>query len=100
MTRRLTDKVISLIVEHLERILGATPDAAELLEPSGTLAAAIHLAECEARLDRTHLHYVEAQGVYRHAVLDQLQDHLEDLMDFNWIEDAVNREAAARVMRL
>ena len=38
--------------------------------------------------------------MYRHAVLDHLQDHLEDLMYFNWIEGAVNREAVARVMRL
>ena len=32
------------ILMHLERILGETPGAAELLEPNGTIAAAIHLA--------------------------------------------------------
>lgn len=85
---------------HLERILGAPPDAVDLLEPNEIIAAALHLAECEARLDRAHRHYAEAQGVHRHADLDDLQDHLEDLMSFNWIEDAAKREAAARVMRL
>ena len=88
------------IMVHLERILGVTPDAVALLEPDEATAAALHLAECEARLDRAHRHYAEAQGVNRHADLDHLQDHLEDLMYFNWIEDAAKREAAARVMRL
>ena len=84
------------IMVHLERILGVTPDDVALLEPDEATAAALHLAECEARLDRAHRHYAEAQGVNRHAELD----HLEDLMHFNWIEDAAKREAAARVMRL
>ena len=61
---------------HLERILGAPPDAVDLLEPNEIIAAALHLAECEARLDRAHRHYAEAQGVHRHADLDDLQDHL------------------------
>ena len=85
---------------HLERILGTAPDAVALLEPDEATAAALHLADCEARLDRAHRHYAEAQGVHRHADLDHLQDHLEDLMYFNWIEDAAKREAAERVMRL
>ena len=88
------------IMVHLERILGVTPDDVALLEPDEATAAALHLAECEARLDRahrhSHRHNAEAQGVNRHAELD----HLEDLMHFNWIEDAAKREAAARVMRL
>ena len=88
------------ITLRLEHILGATSGAAELLEPNETIAAALHLAECEARLDWAHRHYAEAKGMHRHAVLDHLQDYVEDLMYFNWIEDAVNREAAARVMRL
>jgi hypothetical protein len=65
---------------HLERIRGVTPDAVALLEPDEATAAALHLAECEARLDRAHRYYAEAQGVHRHADLDHLQDHLEDLM--------------------
>ena len=44
------------ITLHLEHILGATPDAVELLEPNETIAAALHLAECEARLDRARRH--------------------------------------------
>lgn len=73
------------ITLHLQHILGATPGAAELLEPSAATAAALHLAECEACLDPAHQHYADAQGVHRHADLDHLQDHLEDLMYFNWI---------------
>jgi hypothetical protein len=88
------------ITLHLEHILGATPGAAELLEPNETIAVAFHLAECETRLDRAHRHYAEAQGVHRHAVLDHPQDHLEDFMYFDWAEDPARREAAARVMRL
>ena len=70
---------------HLERILGETPDPVALLEPSAATAAALHLAECEARLDRAHRHYADAQGLHRYADLDHLQDHLEDLMYFSWI---------------
>ena len=76
------------ILFHLERILGVVPDAAELLEPNETMAAALELAEREARLDRAHRHYVEAQGAHRHAELDHLQEHLEDYMYFDWVEDA------------
>lgn len=85
---------------HLERILGSPPTARELLSPSGALAAALHLADCEARLDRAHQHYAEAQGKHRQADLDSLQEGLEDLMYFSWIEDDAKREAAARIMQL
>ena len=75
---------------YLERILGARPRAAELLEPGRDLAAALKLAECEARLDRAH----------RHDDFDHLQENLEDLMYFDWIEDRAKRAAARRIMRL
>ena len=88
------------ILLYLERILGARPRAADLLEPGRDLAAALQFAECEARLDRAHRHYVEAQGVHRHDDFDHLQENLEDLMYFDWIEDRVKREAARRIMRL
>ena len=80
--------------------LSRLPNPSRMLLADEATAAALHLAECEARLDRAHRHYAEAQCAHRHADLDDLQDHLEDLMYFNWIEDAAKREAAARVMRL
>ena len=88
------------ILWHLKRILGARPRAADLLEPGRDLAAALQFAECEARLDRAHRHYAAAQDVHRLEDFDYLQEHLEDLMYFDWIEDGAKREAARRIMRL
>ena len=85
---------------HLERILGHRPAQFDLLEPGPELAAALHLADCEARLDRAHAHYVAVQDVHRHTDLDRLQDQLDDILDFNWIDDPLKREAAQRIMRI
>ena len=65
------------ILLYLERILGARPRAADFLEPGRDLAAALQLAECEARLDRAHRHYAAAQDVHRLEDFDYLQEHLE-----------------------
>ena len=88
------------ILGHLERILGARPRSADFLEPGRNLAAALQLAECEARLDRAHRHYAAAQDVHRLEDFDYLQEHLEDLMYFDWTEDGAKREVARRIMRL
>ena len=85
---------------HLERILGHRPAQFDLLEPGPELAAALHLADCEARLDRAHAHYVDMQDVHRHKDFDDLQERLDDMVFFNWITDPFKREAAQRIMRL
>ena len=46
---------------HLTRILGRAPLPGELEAPTPRLAAALRLADCEARLDRAHAHYAAAQ---------------------------------------
>ena len=85
---------------HLERILGRRPTHFDLLDPQPDIAAALHLADCEARLDRAHAHYVKMQAVDRHKEFDHLQDQLDDMVFFTWIKDPFNREAAQRIMRL
>ena len=85
---------------HLTRILGRAPLPGELDAPTPRLAAALRLADCEARLDRAHAHYAAAQPRDRHGDLDHLQEILEDLLYFDWVEDGAKREAAARIMRL
>lgn len=85
---------------HLERILGRRPAQFDLLEPGPELAAAMHLADCEARLDRAHAHYVDMQDVHRHKDFDDLQEQLDDMLNFNWVDDPTKREAAQRIMRL
>jgi hypothetical protein len=88
------------ICRHLERILGHRPMHFELLDPRPDLTAALHLADCEARLDRAHAHYVKMQDVERHKDCDHLQDQLDDMVLFNWITDPFKREAARCIMRL
>lgn len=88
------------IYRYLERILGRKPSHFELLDPQPEIAAALHLADCEARLDRAHAHYIDMQNVERLETFDVLQEQLEDLMYFKWVEDEVTREAARRIMRL
>jgi len=90
----------SHIYLHLERILGRSPTHFDLLDPHPELAAALHLADCEARLDRAHAHYVAVQEVHRCEDLDHLQDQLDDMVHFTWIDDPLKREAAQRIMRL
>ena len=85
---------------HLARILGRAPLPGELDAPTPRLAAALRLADCEARLDRAHAHYAAAQPRDRRRDLDHLQEILEDLLYFDWVEDGAKREAAARIMRL
>ena len=88
------------IYRHLSRILGRRPTQFDLLEPQPDIAAALHLADCEARLDRAHAHYVDMQDVHRHKEFDHLQERLDDMVFFNWITDPFKREAAQRIMRL
>ena len=85
---------------HLERILGRTPTQFDLLEPRPDLAAALHLEDCEARLDRAHAHHVDMQYVRRHKDFDRFQEELDDMVFFNWVTDPFKREAAQRIMRL
>lgn len=40
------------ISRHLSRILGRRPTHFDLLDPQPDIAAALHLADCEARRDR------------------------------------------------
>ena len=88
------------IYRHLNRILGRRPTHFDLLDPQPDIAAALYLADCEARLDRPHAHYVKMQIVDRHREIDHLQDQLDDMVFFNWITDPFKREAAQRIMRL
>ena len=88
------------VLFQLEGILGRKPSTLALLDPDPELLAALRLAECEARLDRAHAHYVEVQDLDRHAELDHIQEHLEDLLYFKWIEDDTTREAARRIMQV
>jgi len=88
------------VLYQLERILGRKPTSLELLDPQLDLLAALQLAECEARLDRAYAHYVEVQDFDRHAELDHIQEHLEDLLYFKWIESDTTREAARRIMQV
>jgi hypothetical protein len=81
----------SLVLVHLKYILGFTPDAGDLIYPTPRLAAAMHLAACEARLDQAHAHYVQAQ-----ADLDHLMDGVEDFLyhgrtNFGEVQEAVSR---------
>ena len=71
------------IYRHLSRILGRRPTHFDLLDPQPDIAAALHLADCEARLDRAHGHYVKMQAVDRHKEFDHLQDQLDDMVFFN-----------------
>ena len=84
----------------MERILGRKPSHFELLDPQPEIAAALHLADCEARLGRAHAHYVDMQNVERLETLEAIQEQLEDLMYFKWVEDETIQEAARRIMRL
>ena len=88
------------VLFQLEGILGRKPSPLALLEPDPELLAALRLAECEARLDRAHAHYVEVQDLDRDAELDHIQEHLEDLLYFKWIESDTTREAARRIMQV
>ena len=85
---------------YLERILGRKPNNFDVLDLQLKIAAAIHLADCEAWLDRAHAHYVDMQNVGRHETLVVIQDQLQDLISFKWLEDEITREAVRRIMRL
>ena len=88
------------VLYQLERILGRKPTSPELLDPQLDLLAALQLAECEARLDKAHARYVAVQDLDRHAELDDVQEQLNDLLYFKWIEDDATREAARRIMKV
>jgi len=85
---------------HLTRILGREPTGLDLGELGPRELAALRLADCEARLDQAHAHYVEVQDRDREPGLDEAVDHLEDLLLFDWVADGAKWEAARRIMRL
>ena len=88
------------VLFQLEGILGRKPSPLAFLDPDPELLAALRLAECEARLDRAHAHHVEVQDLDRHPELDHIQEHLEDLLYFKWIESDTTREAARRIIQV
>ena len=90
----------SLTLAHLNFMLGyRVVDLDEVLV-SPRLMAALHLASCEARLDQAHAHYVEAQGVHREEDLDNLIDHLEDLLYFVTCDEQLREEVFRRVAKM
>ena len=85
---------------HLSRILGRRPTHFDLLDPQPDIAAALHLADCEARLDRALEHHAAQFATKRDPEADQLSESVADLLHFDWVEDRDRREAARRVMKL
>ena len=85
---------------HLAKILGDAAGALDLRSLGPRELAALRLADCEARLDQAHAHYVEVQDRDREPGLDEAVDHLEDLLLFDWVADGAKWEAARRIMRL
>ena len=90
----------SLVLVHLKYILGFTPDAGDLLYPTPKLAAAMHLAACEARLDQAHAHYVKVQDTHRDEKFDDLMDSVEDLLYFARLNFHEVQEALSRILKL
>ena len=86
-----------LVLVHLKYILGFTPDADDLFNPTPKLSAAMHLAACEARLDQAYAHYVQMQvNHHRYADLDDLMEGLEYILhhthkNFHEVQEAVLR---------
>ena len=86
-----------LVLVHLKYILGFTPDADDLVNPTPKLSAAMHLAACEARLDQAYAHYVQMQvNHHRYADLDDLMEGLEYILhhtrkNFHEVQEAVLR---------
>ena len=68
------------LVAHLERITGVAPGELNLKNPTPKLAAALHLAACEAKLDETHAHYAAAQEIHRDRDLDEMLYLIEDVL--------------------
>ena len=85
---------------HLAKILGDAAGALDLRSLVPRELAALRLADCEARLDQAHAHYVEVQDRDREPGLDEAMDHLEDLLLFDWVADGAKWEAARRIVRL
>ena len=38
--------------------------------------------------------------MHQHKDFDDLQEQLDDMLNFNWVDDPTKREAAQRIMRL
>ena len=87
----------ALVLVHMKYILGFTPDAVDLINPTPKLSAAMHLAACEARLDQAYEHYVQMQVKHHHyADLDDLMEGLEYIIhnthqNFHEVQEAVLR---------
>ena len=90
----------SLVLVHLKYILGFTPDAGDLIYPTPKLAAAMHLAACEARLDQAHARYVKVQDTHRDAEFDNLMDGVEDLLYFARLNFREVQEALSRILKM
>jgi hypothetical protein len=86
----------SLVLVHLKYILGHMPDAGDLIYPIPKLAAAMHLASCEVRLDQAYAHYVQLQVTQSYTDLDDRMEGLDDLIrhareNFHEVKKAVLR---------
>ena len=83
------------VLHQLECILGREPTSLELLDSQLELLAALRFAECEARREKAHARCVAVQDLHRHAELDDVQEQLNDLLSFKWIEDDTTRKGSA-----
>ena len=87
----------ALVLVHMKYILGFTPDAVDLINPTPKLSAVMHLAACEARLDQVYAHYVQTQvNHHRYADLDDLMEGLEYIIhntrqNFQEVQETVLR---------
>ncbi|WP_354689779.1 hypothetical protein [Lentibacter algarum] len=87
----------------LTNILGDAPTDGALRGAkafTGRELAALALADCEARLDAAHAHYVACQPEEVDPDLAYCTDMLEDLLYMDDMLDETKREAIRRIFRV
>ena len=90
-----------LVLVHLKYILGFTPDADDLINPTPKLSAAMHLAACEARLDQASAHYVQMQvNHHRYADLHDLMEGLEYIIHHTRQNFQEVQETVLRILKI
>ena len=88
------------VVAHLERITGVAPGELNLKNPTPEIAAALHLAACEAKLDETHAHYAAAQEIHRDRDLDEMLYLIEDILYSCDLSPTQTKDALRRIMKV
>ena len=87
----------------LKNILGNAPSGGTFTGEealTGRELAALALADCEARLDAAHAHYVACQPEEVDPDLACCADMLEDLLYMDDMLDETKREAIRRIFRV